>query len=66
MKDFHERKKERTRRYYNKVHGYKLGLCSACNGSGKYDSFESPPCGVCNGTGKIRYPGEKVKGGDEN
>jgi DnaJ-class molecular chaperone len=25
--------------------------CVACNGSGKYDSHNSPTCGACNGTG---------------
>lgn len=26
--------------------------CSACNGSGYYDTKGSPKCGACNGTGK--------------
>lgn len=25
--------------------------CTACNGSGYYDSDDSPKCGACNGTG---------------
>lgn len=26
--------------------------CVACNGSGYYDTTNSPTCGACNGTGK--------------
>jgi len=26
-------------------------ICAACNGSGIYDHFGSPPCASCNGTG---------------
>ncbi len=26
--------------------------CTACSGSGYYDSDGSPPCGSCNGTGQ--------------
>ena len=28
--------------------------CIACNGSGRYDTYNSPRCGACNGTGKKR------------
>lgn len=28
------------------------GPCSACGGSGRYDSVDSPKCGACNGTGR--------------
>jgi len=27
-------------------------VCSACNGSGYYDTEGSPPCAACGGTGK--------------
>lgn len=27
-------------------------VCSACNGSGRYDHNGSPKCSSCNGTGK--------------
>jgi hypothetical protein len=27
------------------------GRCSACSGSGHYDTNGSPPCGACSGTG---------------
>jgi len=26
--------------------------CTACNGTGTYDWFGSPPCGACDGTGE--------------
>lgn len=45
---------------YQKLYQYKKEMeenieervCSACNGSGVYDHFGSPPCGSCDGTGK--------------
>lgn len=27
-------------------------VCTACNGSGRYDSDGAPPCGACGGTGR--------------
>lgn len=55
MSTFHERKKQRTE-YYNKyVKGWRLQECTACNGSGYYDSDDSPECAGCDGTGKERY-----------
>lgn len=53
--NFHERKKERTEYYERFVKGWKLRPCTACAGSGYYDSHGSPPCGACDGTGKERY-----------
>lgn len=55
MNDFQERKQERKEHYMKYVYGWKLRTCSACNGSGYYDVFGSPPCAGCNGTGKERY-----------
>ena len=54
--DFQERKKKRKAHFETKVKGWKEQPCTACNGSGHYDSNGSPKCGACNGTGK-----EKVK-----
>jgi DnaJ-class molecular chaperone len=51
---FHERKKERKEYYEKYIKGWKLRNCTACNGSGYYDSHNSPPCGACDGTGKER------------
>jgi DnaJ-class molecular chaperone len=53
--NFHERKEERTKYYFQFEYGFKLRTCVACNGSGRYDSHRSPKCGACNGTGKERY-----------
>lgn len=47
------RKKQRTERYL-KNHGRKLVVCTACNGSGRYDNTGSPACGCCGGTGKMK------------
>ena len=58
METYEERKAKRTERYNNNK-GLKQRPCSACNGSGRYDSNGSPPCGACDGTGKERY---KIKG----
>ncbi len=57
---FHERKKQRTERYYRQIHGYRQRPCTACNGSGHYDSHGSPCCAACGGTGKERYRGLKA------
>ena len=54
METYEERKAKRTERY-NKDKGLKQRPCSACNGSGRYDSKGSPNCGACGGTGKERY-----------
>lgn len=58
---FHDEKKWRTERYFKYQYGWKLRTCTACSGSGFYDSFNSPKCGCCNGTGKERYRDETVK-----
>lgn len=55
---FRERKAERTDYYRRYVAGWKLRKCTACNGSGYYDSDRSPRCGGCDGTGKERYKPE--------
>ena len=55
MSTFHERKKGRSDYYHKHVKGWKLRPCSACAGSGYYDSDGSPDCGACDGTGKERY-----------
>jgi DnaJ-class molecular chaperone len=52
---FKDRKRERIEHYKNCIEGWKLRPCSACSGSGYYDSFGSPNCGACDGTGKERY-----------
>lgn len=56
--DFKERKKQRTANYEKNVKGWKLRDCTACNGSGHYDTTirgKVPKCGACNGTGKEKY-----------
>lgn len=53
--NFNERKKKREKFFYENIYKFKLRKCSACNGSGFYDSYKSPPCSACNGTGKERY-----------
>jgi len=53
MSDFRTRKEQR-RKAYEKLHGNKLVVCTACNGSGCYDSNGSPACGACAGTGQTR------------
>ncbi len=55
MQTFKERKALRADYYNRFVHGWKLRNCTACNGSGHYDSNGSPRCGCCDGTGKERY-----------
>ena len=54
------RKRARTVYFLNFVYGWKLRNCTACGGSGYYDSDGSPDCGACGGTGKERYRGDKV------
>lgn len=57
--NFNERKKKRSEYYHKFIFGYKQRDCSACSGSGRYDSNGSPPCSSCEGTGKERYKEEK-------
>jgi DnaJ-class molecular chaperone len=52
ISEYHKRKQTRKEFYLKYIHGNKLVPCTACNGSGHYDSFNSPKCGACNGTGK--------------
>ena len=53
---FHQRKVERTAWYFKYIYKNKLVKCTACDGSGKYDTMDkkgrTPNCGCCNGTGK--------------
>jgi len=48
--------KELKRLYYEKyIHGNKSVTCTACNGSGYYDTTirgRVPKCGSCEGTGR--------------
>lgn len=53
--DFRARKARRTAYYFAHVYRWRQRKCTACNGSGRYDSTNSPACGICNGTGKERY-----------
>jgi hypothetical protein len=46
--------------YFSYIYGWKLRNCSACSGSGHYDSSSSPNCSACDGTGKERYRGPKA------
>lgn len=55
---FHERKAQRIEFNKKHVYGWKLRPCTACAGSGHYDSNGSPPCGACDGSGKERYKPE--------
>ncbi len=52
---FHARKEERRQHYEKNVKGWKLRVCTACNGSGRYDHNGSPRCWSCSGTGKERH-----------
>lgn len=54
MSTFAERKAERVRYFEKYVRGWKLVTCTACSGSGYYDSHGSPACSCCGGTGKMR------------
>ena len=51
-----ERKAERREYFERFVRGWKQVICTACNGSGRYDHNGSPPCSLCKGTGKIKVP----------
>jgi DnaJ-class molecular chaperone len=44
-----------TERYFRFKFGWKERNCSACNGSGYYDSLAHSPCGACEGTEKEKY-----------
>jgi DnaJ-class molecular chaperone len=57
---FLQRKQARKEYYEKYVKGWKLRICTACNGSGHYDNTGSPPCGACDGTGKERYKPEII------
>jgi len=56
--NFNERKQKRKEYYEKYVKGWKLRPCTACAGSGYYDTSiggRIPKCGSCEGTGKERY-----------
>lgn len=48
-----ERKRLRSIDYWRR-HGVGTETCTACSGSGCYDSHGSPACGACGGTGRTR------------
>jgi DnaJ-class molecular chaperone len=55
--DFRERKAARTEYYFKYIYKWKLVTCTACNGSGYYDTTRhgrTPRCSSCEGTGKER------------
>lgn len=57
ISDYHKRKIERTENFFKNIYKKKLVDCTACNGSGYYDTTirgEVPKCSSCNGTGKER------------
>lgn len=54
------RKRQRTLDFYRWVYGWVLVPCTACSGSGRYDSNGSPPCGACDGAGRTRERGPKA------
>lgn len=53
--NYQERKEQRKQHYEKHIKGWKQRPCSACSGSGRYDSHGSPKCGACEGTGKETY-----------
>jgi len=53
-------KRQRTEHFWLYTYGWKIRKCTACAGSGRYDSTGSPPCWACKGTGKEYYPGPKA------
>ena len=53
--DFQARKQARIAHYRQYVEGWKMRPCTACGGSGRYDSRGSPKCGSCGGTGREQY-----------
>jgi hypothetical protein len=55
----YEARKEHRRKEYEKNHGRKMIVCTACSGSGYYDTSRNgrtPKCGSCEGTGKHLEP----------
>ena len=55
METYAERKQHRKDYYEKFIKGWKERPCVACNGSGYYDSNDSPICSSCDGAGKERY-----------
>lgn len=56
---WHRDKANRAAFYFAFVFGWKQRDCTACNGSGHYDSNDSPSCGGCDGSGKETFKGPK-------
>lgn len=58
MSTFKERKDKRTKYFFDYVYKNKLVECTACSGSGWYDSCDSKgrsiQCGGCDGLGRNR------------
>lgn len=57
---FVERKEERKVYFEKFIFGWKLRTCTACSGSGYYDTYPSKKCGWCSGSGKERYKPKPV------
>ncbi len=55
---FREDKQHRKEYYEKYIFGWKERPCTACNGSGWYDSVKHPKCGACDGIGKEKYKTE--------
>ena len=58
---YQKRKQERKKHFEDNVMFWKEVTCTACSGTGYYDSNKSPKCDSCNGTGKKKAPPEKLK-----
>ena len=55
--NFHQRKKIRTEYYIKHIYKKKLVICTACNGTGYYDTTirgRTPKCSSCDGKGKCK------------
>jgi len=56
--NFQERKQQRKEYFEKNVKGWKLRVCTACNGSGYYDNYikgRIPKCSGCDGSGREKY-----------
>jgi hypothetical protein len=60
ISDWFKAKVARATYYFSYVYGWRQKDCTACSGSGRYDSHGSPKCGACNGKGKETYRGPKA------
>lgn len=57
---FYQEKLDRTLHYLRFSYGYFQTRCVACNGSGRYDTWGSPPCSACGGTARSTNVGPKA------